>query len=58
MTEDAWAGTHRFISADGTEMKGTCRLQKKGDNEWIFTADWEEDGKTLTMKNFTRKVKE
>ena len=58
MTEDAWVGTHRFIAADGTEMKGKCRLEKKGPDEWVFTADWEEDGKVLTMKNFTRKVKE
>jgi hypothetical protein len=57
MKNDAWEGTHRFIEADGKEMKGSCRLEK-GDGQWIFTADWEDEGKKVTMRNVTRKVKE
>lgn len=57
MKSDAWEGTHRLVEADGTEKKGKCKLEKS-DDQWVYTAEWEKDGKTLTEKNVTRKIKE
>lgn len=57
MKADAWEGTHGFIDSDGKEFKGSCRLEK-GDDQWIFTFDWEDEGKKVTRRNVTRKVKE
>lgn len=57
MKNDAWEGTHRLVEPDGTEKKGKCRLEK-GEDQWIFTTEWEEDGKKVTSKNVTRKIKE
>ncbi len=57
MKSDAWEGTHRLVEADGKEKKGKCKLEK-GDDQWVYTAEWEEDSKKMTAKNVTRKVKE
>ena len=55
MKSDAWEGTHRLVEADGKERKGKCRLEK-GDDQWVYTAEWEEDGKKITARNVTKKI--
>jgi hypothetical protein len=57
MKSDAWEGTHRLVEADGKETKGKCRLDK-GDDQWIYTVESEVEGKKITSRNVTRKVKE
>lgn len=57
MKSDAWEGTHRLVVADGTEQKGECRLEK-GQEQWVYTVEREQDGKKMTAKNITRKVSE
>ena len=56
MKRDAWEDTRRFIDAEGREFEGECRLTK-GNGQWIYTADWEDEGKKV-MLNVTRKVKD
>ena len=56
MKNNAWEGTHRFVEADGKEKKGACRLEK-GEDQWVYTSEWDDDGKKVTEKNITRKAK-
>ena len=57
MKGNVWEGTHHLVNADGTERKGPCKLEK-GNDEWTYTSEWEQDGKTLSRKSVSRKVQE
>lgn len=57
MKGNVWEGTHHLINADGTERKGPCKLEK-GNDQWTYTSEWEQDGKTLSRKSVSRKVQE
>lgn len=56
ITTDAWEGTAHRVYPDGTTSEGKCRLEK-GDGRWVFTIVGEENGKPLTVRNHTRKVR-
>ena len=58
MTADAWEGTYHRVDPDGKERKGPCRLEKKSADEWIYTSEWEEDGKKQSSKSITTRVKQ
>lgn len=57
MNGNVWEGTHHLVNADGTERKGPCKLEK-GDDQWTYTTEWEEDGEKKSSRSVTRKVKE
>jgi len=55
MKENVWEGTHHLVNADGTKRKGSCKLEK-GNAQWIYTVEWEEDGVKKSSRSVTRKV--
>ena len=57
MKDDAWEGTHHLVHADGSERKGPCKLQK-GNDQWTYTVEWEENGEKKNSKSVSRKLKE
>jgi hypothetical protein len=55
MTQKSWEGTHRWVMPDGKVTSGECRLEK-GNSQWVFTADWEVEGKRVKVENLTKKT--
>ena len=56
MKGNVWEGTHHLVNSDGTERKGPCKLEK-GNDEWTYTVEWEENGEKKSSKEVSRKEK-
>jgi hypothetical protein len=55
--KDAWVGTFKVVSGDGSKVEGTSVVDKKSNDEWECNTVGAVDGKTEKWRSIVRRVK-
>jgi hypothetical protein len=53
VSANEWAGTSSWIGSNGRRVTASCKLEKKGKDEFVWTARWKENGedKSSSVRN-------